>query len=276
MRALVNPNEAFLVENETTYVSSFVSSFDDQVSEWRSSLLAHPLFHKIQNISQMRQFMEAHVFAVWDFMSLLKTLQNQLTCTKVPWSPPANPQAARFINEIVLGEETDEIQSGEPTSHFELYLGAMKQCGARISKIETFVRLLAEGGAVEASLIEARAPEYVRDFVASTMSFCKLRPHEVAAAFLYGREDIIPEMFKRLLREAPLTSHANLKMLKLYLDRHIEVDGDSHGPMARKLMHCLCGTDPVKWSEASKIACQSLQARCLLWDGVLASITVHE
>jgi hypothetical protein len=262
MRALVYSNHA--------------SEFDNDVNEWRSSLVAHPLFHEIQSISQMRQFMEAHVFAVWDFMSLLKTLQNQLTCTKVPWSPPANPQAARFINEIVLGEETDEIQPGEPTSHFELYLGAMKQCGARTSRIEIFVRLLAEGGEVEASLIEARVPSHVRDFVVSTMSFCALRPHEVAAAFLYGREDIIPEMFKRLLKEAPLTSHANLKMLKLYLDRHIEVDGDSHGPMARKLMQCLCGSDPIKWAEASKVAREALHARCLLWDGVLASIIVHE
>jgi hypothetical protein len=272
MRALEKLNDAFQVDNEPSYISAF----DTEVGEWRSALLAHPLFHKIQNISQMRQFMEAHVFAVWDFMSLLKTLQNQLTCTKVPWSPPTNSQAARFINEIVLGEETDVIQSGEPTSHFELYLAAMKQCGARISKIETFARLLAEGGTVEVSLIEARAPEYVRDFVASTMSFCTLRPHEVASAFLYGREDIIPEMFKRLLRDAPLTNHANLKTLKLYLDRHIEVDGDSHGPMARKLMQCLCGSDPIKWAEASKVARKALQARCMLWDGVLAAIITHE
>lgn len=256
--------------------SDYVAKFGNGVKDLRASLLAHPLFHKIQSISQMRKFMESHVFAVWDFMSLLKTLQNQLTCPRVPWTPPAIPQAARFINEIVLSEETDEIHPGKVISHFELYLEAMKQCGANTKGIAAFTLSLAQGGDVETSLAVAEVPAHVRDFVGATLSFCALRPHEVAAAFLYGREDIIPEMFERLTREAAVTNHANLTTLKLYLDRHIEIDGDSHGPTAHKLMQCLCGSDPTKWAESSIVARKALQARCHLWDGVLASIIRHE
>lgn len=253
--------------------SDYAVEFSNGVKVLRSSLLAHPLFHKIQSISQMRKFMESHVFAVWDFMSLLKTLQNQLTCTRVPWTPPENPRASRFINEIVLSEEADEIHPGEAISHFALYLEAMKQCGANTSGIEAFTLSLAQGGTVETSLAAAEVPAHVREFVGATLSFCALRPHEVAAAFLYGREDIIPEMFERLTEEATVTNHENLVTLKLYLDRHIEIDRDSHGPMAHKLMQYLCGNDPTKWAESFIVARKALEARCRLWDGVLASIT---
>jgi hypothetical protein len=233
----------------------------------RQILIEHPLFDRIRNFSQMRRFMEAHVFAVWDFMSLLKTLQRQLTTTQVPWVPPRNREAARFINEIVVGEESDEVVPGQYISHFELYLEAMKECGASTLSIDCFVTSVARGNTVEESLSAAVVPAYVRAFVRSTLNFCTLEAHETAAAFLYGREEIIPEMFQRVLDGSP--ESADFGKLKLYLNRHIGLDGESHGPMAKKMMRSLCGNDMKMWQEAGKTAHAALAARQNLWNGLL-------
>ena len=70
--------------------------------------------------------MSRHCWAVWDFFLLIKDLQRDLTNTKRFWTPCRNVNAARFINEIVIGEETDESNvEGVHLSHFQLYLKAM-------------------------------------------------------------------------------------------------------------------------------------------------------
>jgi hypothetical protein len=95
----------------------------------KDALLGHPVYREINSLAALRLFMEHHVFAVWDFMSLLKTLQVRLCCVGVPWLPAADPQATRFINEIVLAEESDEDGQGGYLSHFGLYLRSMTRCG---------------------------------------------------------------------------------------------------------------------------------------------------
>lgn len=250
---------------------SGINLFEEELSPFRRRLLEHPLFNRIQTVEEMGIFMESHVFAVWDFMSLLKTLQRQMTCVTVPWRPPQNREAARFINEIVTGEESDEIAPGKYISHFELYLEAMREDGIPSAQIEVFMKALSESGDYEEALRVAEASAHVCAFVRSTMNFCKLAPHEVAAAFLYGREDIIPEMFTRILGVAGL-SESRFQKLRLYLKRHIEIDGDSHGPMAKMLMQSLCENDPEKWSEAMSVARSALQARYELWNGVLVGL----
>ena len=64
----------------------------------RAQLLDHPVYAEVASIVDLRRFMEDHVFAVWDFMSLLKRLQQDLTCTKVPLFPANNARAARLID----------------------------------------------------------------------------------------------------------------------------------------------------------------------------------
>jgi hypothetical protein len=78
----------------------------------RTALLEHALYRRMASIDDLRTFMEHHVFAVWDLMSLLKSLQAKLTCVDVPWVPRATAEAQRLVNEIVLIEERDESADG--------------------------------------------------------------------------------------------------------------------------------------------------------------------
>ncbi|MCO4770024.1 MAG: DUF3050 domain-containing protein [Deltaproteobacteria bacterium] len=61
--------------------------------------------------------------------------------------------------------------------------------------------------------------------------------------------------------------------LRLYLERHIELDGEHHGPMGERLLRVLCGNDDEKWEEAFVAAQSALEVRVALWDGVLLEIS---
>ena len=104
-----------------------MSEYDnDHLCSLRAALLDHPIYTQVASVADLRRFMEDHVFAVWDFMSLLKRLQQDMTCIKVPWFPADNAKAARLINDIVIGEETDVDPDGSYVSHLALYLRAMR------------------------------------------------------------------------------------------------------------------------------------------------------
>jgi len=96
----------------------------------RLRLLQHPIYQRVDRPAAIRTFLESHVFAVWDFMSLLKRLQRDLTCVTLPWMPVGNPEVRFLINEIVCGEESDLGPEGRRSSHFELYHRAMREAGA--------------------------------------------------------------------------------------------------------------------------------------------------
>ena len=216
--------------------------------------------------------MREHVFAVWDFMSLLKRLQQIVTCTEVPWLPPINPTASRFINEIVLGEECDDDGQGGYASHFELYLQAMDEVGADTRPICDFVAKLGRQVLIEQALSEASILPSTRDFVRSTLQLTSLgQPHEIASAFFHGREDVIPDMFSRLVVSLPQEG-VKVERLVHYLKRHIELDGDEHGPLASKLVESLCHHQPQRQVEPNAAACQAVSQRIEFWSGVLAEI----
>ncbi|KSU80902.1 MULTISPECIES: DUF3050 domain-containing protein [Fictibacillus] len=245
--------------------------FND-LTEVREELIQHPLYKQLTNAERVKILMKHHVFAVWDFMSLLKKLQIKLTCVSLPWMPAPHPEYARFINEIVLGEETDEDGEGGFISHFELYLKGMKEVKADTNPIVTYLTRIKEG---EDPLLALESDEIPRSAAAFTHQSLKLAQHgevhEVAAAFFFGREDLIPDMFQVLVDE--VSSHGvDAKTLKYYLNRHIELDGDEHGPLAEKLLLSLCADDPEKLQQAKQAAIQSLKMRIKLWDGVLEEI----
>src|SRR5712671_6159454 len=195
----------------------------------RERLLDHPVYAEVASVEDLRRFMEDHVFAVWDFMSLLKRLQKDLTCTNVPWFPADNARAARLINDIVIGEETDVDPDGSYVSHLDLYLRAMADVGASTLQFDRFRSLVLVGVPVDVALTRIGAPTHVQAFVAHTMALANSgSTEEVLAAFFYGREDIIPEMFRRLLNTLYGAKHNNDR-LRHELLRNV---GDGRGQAA--------------------------------------------
>lgn len=239
----------------------------------RNSLLTHPVYAKIDRLAALRLFMEGHIFAVWDFMSLLKALQRQLCCVEVPWTPPANPHACRLVNQIVLGEESDEDELGNPASHFDLYRRAMGECGADTGPIDRFLEEIRQGRTVEAAIEAIGLPDRVRQFVGQT--FEVIEGGElcaIASAFTFGREALLPDVFRRIVAELDTAQGTGLGGFRYYLDRHIEVDDGEHGPLAERLVEDLCDDDPDRWRSAEDAAIRSLEARVVLWDEIDARI----
>ncbi len=217
--------------------------------------------------------MEYHVFAVWDFMCLLKALQRRLTSPTVPWLPVGNPQTRRLINEIVLGEESDELPDGRVLSHFELYLSAMSESGADFSAVAAFEHELKQGRPVRVALREVGAPAAAREFVVQTLDVVERdRPHLTAAVFTVGREQMIPLMFVKIVRALADAHPGKLETFKLYLERHIELDQSEHGPLAAQMLQNLCGCHRSRWEEATSAATSALEGRRRLWDAVLEKV----
>ena len=234
--------------------------------------MAHPLYGELRALDDVRVLMQSHVYAVWDFMSLVKALQIELTSVRVPWLPPPEPLLARFLNEIVLGEESDDLGGGLVLSHCGLYLLAMGDVGADASVFQEFLSRLRRGLELRKALAGLAVPRHAKEFMRFTLRTAREPVHRVAAAFLYGREDVIPGMFRKIVAKIGGHKNARFRSFELYLERHIEMDGGSHGPLAQRLLIHLCGASETKWLEAERTARRAIEARLSLWDGVLREI----
>ncbi len=222
------------------------------------------MYKKINSFKNLKIMMESHVFAVWDFMSLLKRLQKDITCVDIPWRPSPYPKKlVRLINEIVLGEESDLDRQGIASDHFTLYLKAMDEVGASTKRIETFLINLELEGLSNAE----------RLFVEFNLNLALHGDiHEVAAAFFFGREKLIPDMFTSILIDLENNLEQNEQSsypnLKYYLERHVEIDGGEHSHLAQDCLEILCGNDVNKWNKAYAAGIKSLQLRADLWNEV--------
>ncbi len=239
----------------------------------RARLVIHPLYEVITDRRSMRIFMESHVFAVWDFMCLLKFLQSQLTRVSAPWWPTGDANARAFINEIVAGEESDRTEDGRHLSHLEMYLEAMEECGADTAPFHRFLDALRAGRDPLAAIQDPSIPAPARTFTTATLEMVARGDlAEVASAFTLAREAVIPAMFGPLIRRVDQEEGVRSKRLRYYFDRHVELDGDSHGDLARDMLCQICGDAMDRWRTATDAALGALDARQSLWDGIEAQI----
>ena len=295
--------------------------FSIDLGDARERLVRHRIYGLVNSAARLRRFMESHVFAVWDFQSLLKAMQQRLTCTSIPWVPTPDAEARRLVNEIVLDEESDALPEGGSASHFELYLHGMRNAGADTGPIdrmietlragvsqvekpaatgrqgvqgepqvgkpaatgrqETAERMGHDGGSqvgkpvatvVGDAMREAGAPEAAQAFVRHSFAVIESgSTHGIVAAFTYGREDVIPDMFRGLVSSLASRDPA-WERFHWYLDRHIEADDEKHAPVCRRIMARLCGDDPARWAEASQVARACVESRIALWDAIAAEL----
>lgn len=250
-----------------------VSALLAEIEPEQGRLAGHELYPLLGSVDDLRLFMERHVFAVWDFMCLLKSLQSHLTCVDARWRPVGAPSTRRLINELVLAEESDLID-GVATGHFEYYMSSMQQIGADTDPIERLLELVRHGTPTDRALVLADVPPEAAEFVRATFRFIDTgKPHVIAAAFTFGREDALPAIFTRI-SERFAGGDPALERLATYLQRHVELDGDDHGPKAIQMICELCGDDAVKWEEATLAAKESLQARIHFWTGIATQLCV--
>jgi len=252
-------------------VKGYALSRQEQLEQVKCAIAGHPLYGRIRTPEALRSFMERHVICVWDFMWLLKSLQRDLTCVQGPWLPPQDPEAARLINEIVLGEETDALEPGVYGSHFEWYVSAMQEVGCDLGPITRLLAAVRAGQPVEHALHTVGLPSEAVAFVRNTMSVLDRPVHVRTAVFFHSREDMIPRMFVQVVQEL----HAQglrCATLRAYLQRHIEVDRDSHAPLAQRLLCRLYAHDPARQREAEEAALAALVARQQLWNVIAARL----
>ncbi|PBJ11351.1 DUF3050 domain-containing protein [Flavobacterium sp. ACN6] len=253
-----------------------IEAVNKSIQPQKDQLLKHSLYNKIQNIDDLHRFLETHVFAVWDFMSLLKALQAKLTCTTTPWFATKNPETRYLINEIVLAEETDLTLDGRRQSHYEMYLEAMEACGADTTGVLNFLSEVHSLQNIFVAIKQSSLHPNTKAFLDFTFRVIEEgKPHEIAAAFTFGREDLIPSMFTEILKNFQKNlPEVDLTKLLYYFERHIELDADEHGPMAMQMITELCENDAQKWKEVEEVSILALEKRIGLWNAIEEEISM--
>ena len=254
-----------------------IIEINSKLQSQKETLLHHTLYEKVKTIEDLHQFLECHVYAVWDFMSLLKALQSKLTCTTTPWFASVNPQTRYLINEIVLAEESDLTIDGRRLSHFEMYMEAMKSCGAKTNGLNNFLQHVIETKNVFIAIKQSDLHPNIKAFLDFTFRVIEEgKAHKIAAAFTFGREDLIPNMFTEILKNFQQNfPKTDLSKLIYYFERHIELDADEHGPMAMQMITELCNDDDQKWNDVEEISILALEKRKGLWDAIEEKIEAN-
>jgi hypothetical protein len=245
-----------------------LDKYKDEITELKNSIYYHKLFQKKLNIAQARYFMECHVFSVWGFMSILKALQFSISKNTLPWLPTLNTRngLTNFINEIVLSEESDCIDGIGYISHFEIYLEAMKEINADTTQIMQLIKNIEEKGFSDHFIKKLEILDEVKNFIRFDLNTAISGSlPRIIGSFTLGREKVIPNMFKHILSSIDNTNYTN-KFIT-YLNRHIDIDGDRHGPLSTELLKKLCDSEH-SLEIAYQSGIHSLSLRLKVWDKI--------
>ena len=164
------------------------------------SLYNHTLYSSIKNSDHIRIYMHNQVWCVWDFMTLVKSIQLKLMPPSILWQPPKYPTLGAYIYEVLLTEETDNsIRQNENASHFQTYLEAMKQSKVDTKSIDKFISLLLKGKDFDTAIKNCGVHKEAKEFVENTYGFANSALHIATSVFCLSREGVIPGMFNSLL-----------------------------------------------------------------------------
>ncbi len=247
------------------------SQYIKKINEIKKNIINHPLFHMRFNNEQLSHFMSIHVYAVWSFMSIVKSLQKNLTPQSIPWTPNHSTQngMARFINEIIYTEESDEISKNTYLSHFEIYILAMRIIGVNTKPILSIVSHFKKNNYSRKYINSLNIPICAKHFINHDISIAKSRSlPKIVGVFCFGKETIIPFMFKQIIKAIPKRGNS---VLISYFDRHIEIDGERHGPLAKKIFSEVCKKKSAS-TLAYLTAIEALKLRESMWDDIYTNL----
>ena len=246
--------------------------YKKEIIALKNKIYKHKLFHKNLETKHIRYFMESHIFSVWGFMSILKSLQYSLSRNSLPWVPTENTRngLTSFINEIVLSEESDYIEGIGYVSHFEIYLEAMKEIGADSSKILELIDCINREGSAYDGINNLDILDEVKDFIKFDLDKALSEDlPKIVGSFTLGREKVIPNMFEHIVQSVANANATN--KFTTYLSRHIDIDGDRHGQLSSKLLDKLCSSDK-NLEVAYQAGIDSLNLRLKVWDKISDNI----
>lgn len=246
----------------------------EMLQKMQIKLQGHQIYHSIITPSDLKTFMEHHVFAVWDFMSLVKRLQRDLTSTNLVWESKEYKVATRMINEIILGEESDDITDEGYISHFELYKKAMNEVNAEKKQINCLTDSLKQYHEPNKILkylsTQTCTNEDVKKFISETFKVIIDKSTSFNLGyFYYGREHAIPPMFQKLHDSICVNRNTPCPNMKKYLIRHIQVDSESHAPMSEIMMKEVSNGDETEEKEMIIGGIYAIENRIDFWTNIL-------
>ena len=137
----------------------------------------------------------------------------------------------------------------------------------------SFISYMRDDESISDALRKVEVDVVVADFVQFTFDTINTKKdHLIASVFAFGREGLIADMFIEILNHSSQINQAAYHSMIYYLERHIELDGDEHGPMAMKMIQELCGNDEKKIEETIIYAKKALKWRIRLWDKIADAI----
>ena len=150
----------------------------------------------------------------------------------------------------------------------------MSDAGANMEGINCLIKHLSANRSTAESLAKSNVPRVAQDFVRETFKVIDSGDAtRIASYFVFGREALLPDIFVPIVEAIDQRDSNDLSRLKYYLSRHIDLDGDSHGPLGEQLVCNLCGTDEARWKSAEEAALHALEVRKNLWDAIQLAIS---